>query len=61
MPVEACERRCGSPQAERADEMAVVLRDFAAAQAAAAAKAAEAWQSLLPACSAEGSGAGADV
>ena len=34
--------------------MAAVLRDFATAQAAAAGKAAEAWQSLLPA------GAGAD-
>ncbi len=34
--------------------MAAVLRDFAAAQAAAAGKAAEAWQSLLP------TGAGAD-
>mmetsp|Transcript_2580 Transcript_2580/g.7693 ORF Transcript_2580/g.7693 Transcript_2580/m.7693 type:complete len:429 (+) Transcript_2580:371-1657(+) len=35
-------------QAERADEMAMVLRAFASAQAAAAARAAEAWQSLLP-------------
>ena len=38
--------------------MAVVLRDFAAAQASAAAKAAEAWRSLLPAGEAGGGGSG---
>ncbi len=35
-------------QEERAEEMAAVLRDFAVAQARAAAEAAETWRTLIP-------------